>query len=471
VNSLKTAVRPLIRALAIIALIGGFGLRAAQAQHPSWLNSAVIYGVNPEIFSTSGLKGVTGQIPRLKKLGVNVIWLMPIYVRGRAVPGHPWFNSPYCIANYKDVDPSLGTLDDLATLISEAHKSGMKVILDAVCNHTSFDNGLIKTHPEYYVHKDGNSSDPATVANVIGLNDVAQLNFTNPATRRYLASMLGWWLKNYHVDGFRFDYADAPKGKDSRIPADFWVWLRPQLEQVKSDILMLGEEQSINLAMNPFELDYGWNDYGYGTLSALNHRLDATTLEYQWRWPYTINVTAPRGMMHLNLQDDWDLDRDVVVYGGAPQAMASAVYNLTADGVPLVYNGMEVGNTNGGVNSHVQIEWKGPNAGTFYPLYCELLALRNHSHGALQQGETRWLANTAPHDVSTYLRGAPGNQYLIEINTAAAPVNGNVSGLPSGNWVDVTPSATHGAHGHATPSRFSLPAYGFAIYHQGKYAS
>ena len=451
-------------ALCALTLAGQCNAQNA-APHPSWLNSAVIYGVNPEIFSTDGIKGVTAQIPRLKKLGINVVWLMPIYVRGRQMPGHPWFNSPYCIANYEDVDPSLGTLDDVKALVDKAHRSGMKVILDAVCNHTSFDNDLIHTHPEYYVHTDSNASDPSTVANVKGLNDVAQLNFANPATREYLASMLGWWLKNYDVDGFRFDYADAPKGKDASVPADFWKWLRPQIERVKPDILMLGEEEDVNLAMSPFELDYGWNDYGYGTLSALTHKLDATTLEYQWRWPYTVKSVSPKGMMHLNVQDDWDFDRDVVVYGGAAQAMAAAVYNLTADGVPLVYNGMEVGNANGGVNSHTQIDWEGRNAATFEPLYRQLLALRNHSNGALQQGPTQWLTNSAAHDVSTYLRGAPGNQYLIEINTADAPVSGTVNGVPSGRWVDVTPRDDHGS---GVPAAYSLPAYGFAIYHQGK---
>ena len=206
----------------------------------------------------------------------------------------------------------------------------------------------------------------------------------------------------------------------------------------------------------------------FRNLYALIHRLDATTLEYQWRWPYTINVTSPKGMMHLNLQDDWDLDRDVVLYGGAPQAMASAVYNLTADGVPLVYNGMEVGNANGGVNSHLQIEWKGPNADRFRSLYSQLLALRNNSHGALQQGKTQWLANTAPHDVSTYLRGTLGNEYLIEINTAAVPVRGTVVEVPNGKWTDVTPLGERRGRRVGHVASFSLPAYGYAIYRNSR---
>jgi len=441
------------------------GARPACAQHPSWLSSAVIYGVNPEIFSTHGLKGITAQIPRLKRLGVNVIWLMPFYVRGNPVTGHPWFNSPYCIADYEAVDPRFGTSADLSALLAKAHDNGMHVIIDAVCNHTSFDNPLIRQHPEYYVHTDNNPSNAASVANVKGLNDVAQLNFANPATRRYLTSMLSWWLTMFHIDGFRFDYADYPIGPGADIPADFWRQLRPDLEQVKPDILLLGEEEDANLAMRPFELDYGWNAYGCGTLSALTHRLDATTLEYQWRWPYTIDVTPPRGMMHLNVQDDWDFDRDIIRYGGAPQAMAAAVYDLTIDGVPLVYNGMEAGNSNGGVNSHVQIDWAGPNARSFNQFYTQLLGLRNHSQGALQQAQTIWLKNSAQGQVAMYQRGPSDNAYLIEINTSARAVRGTIASSTGGNWREVTPDGAPGGRSHPAPPEFVLQAYDFAIFH------
>lgn len=451
-------------ALVLTAVLSAGGSGAARADHPSWVGSAVIYCVNPEIFSTHGLKGVTAQIPRLKRLGVNVIWLMPFYARGEPTTGHPWFNSPYCIRDYESVDPRFGTLADFAALVAAAHRSGMHVIIDAVCNHTSFDNPLIRRHPEYYVHTDGNASNPDSVAHVKGLNDVAQLNFANPATRHYLTSMLSWWLTRYHIDGFRFDYADYPIGRNSDIPADFWRQLRPDLERVKYDILMLGEEEDVNLAMRPFEVDYGWNAYGYGTLSALTHRLDATTLEYQWRWPYTINVTSPPGMMHLNIQDDWDFNRDVITYGGNAQAIAASVYNLTINGAPLIYNGMEVGNSNGGVNSHAQINWNGPNARQFSTFYSQLLALRNHSRGALQQGPTIWLKNSAPGKVASYCRGTGDNMYLVEINTSAGPVQGTLAAVPPGNWKDVTPDAAPGRRLHAAPSKFALIGYDFAVY-------
>ena len=441
--------------------------RQAEAQHPSWLNSAVIYGVNPEIFSTSGFSGVTSQITRLKNLGVNVIWLMPIYPRGVAVNGHPSFNSPYCIQNFQAVNPNFGTSADLTNLITTAHNNGMKVILDAVCNHTSWDNALITSHPEYYVHTDGNSTNVNSIAAVNGLSDVAQLNYGSSATVTYMTNVLKWWITTYNVDGFRFDYADYPVGSGASMPKSFWTSLRPALESVKSDILMLGEEQDVNLATTPFEVDYGWNMYSYGTLAALTHSLDATTLQYQWQWPYTINVAQPAGMKHMNIQDDWDLDRDVVKYGGNAQAMAAAAFDFTIDGIPLLYNGMEAANNNGGVNSHTQINWSGSAATTFATFYTRLLALRNGSAGALQQGGTTWVTNSAPSQVSSYYRGSSGNEYLVEINTAAGTVTGTLSPPGSGTWTDVTPPGAPGGTTHTAPPNFSLQGYDFAIFHRG----
>ena len=443
----------------------------ARAQHPSWINSAVIYCVNPEIFSTTGFAGVTGQLSRLQSLGVNVIWIQPCYPRGVTGPaGHTPFNSPYCIKDYTTVNPNFGTEADLTTLVSTAHSKGMKVILDAVINHTSYDNALCTQHPEWYLHTDGNLTNVNSIQCVnygtsSPMTDIAQLNYTNTSLQAYITSMLQSWITRFGIDGFRFDMADNPFGSTRLVPQSYWNSVRTALEGTKSDILMLGEEEDSQLATSPFELDYGWNMLYYGIRSAFTTANNASTLSYQWTYPYTSGFTSPAGMMRMNIQDDWDLDRDIVTLGGYPQAMAAAVFNFTIDGVPLVYNGMEAANNSGGVNPHIQVNWTGTNSAQFNTFYTQMIALRNGSGGALQQGTLTWLTNSSAQ-VVTYDRTGGGNEYIVEINTNGTAASGTITG-PTGTWTEVTPAGAPGGQTHVAPPSFNLAAYDFAIFKKG----
>jgi len=447
--------------------------RPAEAQHPTWINSAVIYDVQPEIFSPSGnFAGVTAQITRLHNMGVNVLWIEPFTQRGQPVTvagvAHPAFNSMYCVHDYYSINPNYGTATDLTNLITAAHNAGMKVIFDEVINHTSWDNALITAHPEYYLHSDGNSTNVASIEVVNQgtsqpLNDIAQLNYANTATQTYITTMLKSMITTYNIDGFRFDMADNPTGPTRLIPKSYWQTLRTSLEATKNDILMLGEEEAVDIATQPFELDYGWNMLFYGTRAAFTQTNNASTLQYQWTNPYTINNTSPAGMLHMNIGDDWDTDRDVITYGGYPQAMAAATFNFTIDGVPLMYNGMEVANNNGGINSHTQINWGGANSTQFTNFYNQLLALRNGSGGALQQGTLTWVTNSSAA-VTSYDRTGGGNEYLVEINTNGGAVSGTISPPAGGAWVDVTPVGSPGGQAHTLPPNMNLTGYDFAVF-------
>jgi len=457
--------------LAAISILPFTAPRPAQAQHPSWINSAVIYCVNPEIFSTSGFAGVTAQLSRLQTLGVNVIWIQPCYPRGVTGPaGHTPFNSPYCIKDFTTVNANFGTEADLTTLVNTAHSKGMKVILDAVINHTSYDNALCTQHPEWYLHTDGNLTNVNSIQCVnygtsSPMTDIAQLNYTNTSLQSYITSMLQSWITRFGIDGFRFDMADNPFGSSRLIPQSYWNSLRTALEGSKSDILMLGEEEDSQLATSPFELDYGWNMLYYGIRSAFTTANNASTLSYQWQYPYTSGYTSPAGMMRMNIQDDWDLDRDIVTLGGYPQAMAAAVFNFTIDGVPLVYNGMETANNSGGVNPHSQVNWSGTNSAAFTTFYTQMIALRNNSGGALQQGTLTWLTNSSAA-VATYDRTGGGNEYIVEINTNGSAASGTITG-PTGTWTEVTPAGAPGGQSHVAPPSFNLAPYDFAIFKKG----
>jgi len=473
--------RTTLLACAMMVLACAFGsLPAARAQSPSWLSNAVIYCVNPEIFSLNGIKGVTAQLPRLQKLGVNVIWLMPIYPRGNPITvggvSRPAFESPYDIQNFEGIDPAEGTGTDLTNLITSAHNLGMKVILDLALNCTSWDNPLVTQHPEYYIHTDGNNSNLGSIQTGWGNeNDVAQLNLTgSSAAQSYVQGVCTWWMSNYGVDGFRFDSADNPSGSTRSFPASLANSIRTAMNGVNSSSMMLGEEEIVDLALNPYDLDYSWNMWWYGVLSAFGQGNGASTLQYQWTNPYTSSNTSPSGMLHMNMQDNWDLfstsnntARDIKMLGGYPQAMAAAVFNCTISGVPLIYNGMEVANITGytSANTHAQIDWAGVNSNAFNTFYQQLLALRNNSGGALQQGTTTWVSNSSSV-VSSCDRTGGGQEYLIEINTSTSAFSGTISAPAGGAWIEVTPAGAPGGQSHTNPGtgNFSLAGDDFAIF-------
>ncbi len=435
---------------------------AAQgsSSHPSWLNSSVIYCVYPEIFSSSGFAGVTAQLNRIHGLGVNVIWLMPVTPVGQPYNGHPAFDSPYAVHDYYAVNPTYGSSSDLQNLINTAHGLGMKVILDEVLNHTSWDNVLTTQHPEYYRHSDGNAYNVGSEEVAFNFNDVAQLDYSNQSYGlwTYMDTMLNSWITTYGVDGFRFDTADDPFGSSRNIPKAFWQQLRTSLEATKPDILMLGEEEDADLALAPFELDYGWNLQSALVQAATSGN---STAGLQSTWQSQVS-NFPSGMLHMSLTQDWDLGEDLQVYGGVPNTLDAAVFNYTLNGVPLMFNGEEVGNDNSANNTHTVIDWNSPNAATFTSFYKDVIALRN-GNPALQQGSLTWVTNSASSQVATLDRVSGTTEFLVEINFSGSALSGTVNAT-AGGWADVTPSGSPGGKGHTAPGYFSLQGHDFAIF-------
>ena len=398
--------------LAVIAsLLPCLATRPALAQTPASLNTAIIYGVHPRIFSAGGnLAGVSAQLSRLKSLGVTVVWLMPITPIGQATGIHPTVNSPYCVRDFYAINPSYGSGSDLTNLVNTVHSLGMKVILDEVLNDTAWDNALITQHPEYYVHSDGNPYNPNSIVQAFNYADVAQLNYatTQYGMQTYMTTMLKYWMTTYNVDGFRFDTADDPAGAHATIPAWFWQSVQSALQGVNPNVLLLGEEEDPNLDSNPFALDYGWNLYD-ALLSGFTGG-SASGVQSAWQGQTT---GFPVGTLHMNLQDNWDKARDVNVFGGLAAAKAAAAFNFTITGVPLLYNGMEVANNVGGVNTSSLINWSAPT--DFPAFYASLIGLRS-GHYALQQGSLSWPSNSASGQVLAYDRTAAGEEFLCEVN-------------------------------------------------------
>ncbi len=439
---------------------------AAPATGPAaapWPASSVIYTLYPEIFSPSGnFAGVTAQLPRLKALGITDVWIMPVTPVGQPIAGHGAFNSPYCVHDFYGINPKYGTEADLHTLIDTAHKMGMRVLLDEVLNHTSWDNPLITQHPEFYVHSDGNPKNSASIVQAFSYSDVAQLDYANADLRAYMTKMLQSWITQYKVDGFRFDSANNPDGANRKIPADFWQQLGVSLRQTKPDVLLLGECETPDLALKPFALDYAWRMYDPGGHGALKRAADGgDASEVQTTWDSQV-ADFPAGMKHMSVQDDWDTPRDVNSFGGKAGAQAVAAFNFTNTGVPLVYNGMEIANAAEGVNPHKPIVWASGDP-AFQAFYKSLIALRRSST-AFQTGTMTWLPNSASAKVLTYTRTGGGTEFLMTINLTPTAASGKINVALGTGWKAVPLAGTKTTVPAGAPPQFSLPPRSFAIY-------
>ena len=388
---------------------------------PAWLKSGTIYQVFVRSFSPSGdLNGVTARLDDLHKLGVNILWLMPIHPDGQ-VKKKGSLGSPYAVRDYYAIDPALGTKDDLHRLVAEAHKRQMKVIIDMVASHTAWDS-VMMAHPEYYKKdKEGHVTSP------YDWTDVAALDYSNPKLRRYMTDVLLSWVKGFDLDGYRCDAA-------GEVPTDFWEEARKELEQLKPDIMMLAEASKPELLRSAFDIDYAWpmlhtvDDIEMNGEPATRIR---DTMEQQ-------DALFPRGALHMRMSDDHDELRAVTRYGFRGAIAASALM-FTLNGTPLIYNGMEVGDDTQSSAPALfepqKIFWGAEKWHPGYPRFYAMMSALRREHPALQQGATIWLHNTDEQHVVTYLRRAGSEEFLIAVNLSNTPFRGSVEA--AGNWKEV----------------------------------
>ena len=431
---------------------GETGVAAATARSgPDWLRAGTIYEVFPRDFSPRGdLDGVTAQLDRLKDLGVTIVWTMPIHPIGeKARKGV--YGSPYSIRDFYAVDASYGTLDDYRRLVSEAHQRGMKVIMDLVANHTAWDS-VMRQHDEFYKH----DAQGKVIAPEPDWSDVAGLNYRNQALRQYMIAMLKFWVQTCDVDGFRCDSA-------AMVPTEFWEQARAALVAVKPDIMMLAEASKPELLTNAFDIDYSWPLMG-----ALNHVLahNAPASEIRKCWDENLRE-FPQGALHLRISDDHDEVRAVNQYGLHPALAASALM-FTLDGVPLLYNGMEIGDTGesagGSLFEKLPIAWSSPDRPALAQTYHDLIQLR-HQYAALRASRVDWLPNSDERNVVTFLRADDKDELLVVINFSGRPVAGTVDLKSADGFAPVNISGMKITSNTALPA-FHLSAFEWGIYHR-----
>ncbi len=448
---MNKAIRVLTITLVSIILVQPI-LAEQPAAHSvaDWIKSAVIYEVNPRTFSPTGdFRGIEQRLDYLKDLGVTVVWIMPIHPIGQAKK-KGGIGSPYAVQDYYAINPAYGTDRDLKQLVKAAHQRGLKVIIDIVANHTAWDSVLMK-HPEFYKkNAQGNIIPPNP-----DWSDVAGLDYRNPQLRSYMMAMLKYWLKEVDLDGFRCDVA-------GEVPTDFWENVRAELAKIKPDIIMIAEANKPELLTRAFDLDYAWPFHRTMT-DVLENGMPAQAIMFDWQQEHD---RYPKGALEMRFSDNHDEKRAIARFGERG-ALASSALVFTMDGVPMLYNGMEVGDTTESgapaLFEKLPVFWSiAERRSNFLPFYKQLIAMRK-THPALQQGETEWLRNGAPERVLTFLRRGAGEEYFVAINVSNQAYAG-VADAPRGEYVDETPGIEASARNRTMPPVLILNAWDFRIY-------
>jgi cyclomaltodextrinase / maltogenic alpha-amylase / neopullulanase len=444
----------------------GSGTMEDSLVHPDWSKNVTMYEVNLRQHTAEGtMKAFTKDIPRLKNLGVDVLWLMPIHPIGdvnrkggenannyQVEPGSSSPGSPYSVSDYYAVNPEFGTLQDLKALVDVAHEEGMKVILDWVANHTAFDSKWTFTNLEYFALDSADNLQPP-----LGTDwwDVTQLDWANGSDNGLYSAMedaLLYWVREANIDGYRCDVAMF-------VPTEFWNRARRALEREKADIFMLAEAEMPEHHDRAFDMSYGWHAHHvFNQVARGEFPLDSLRAYHAHEQEH-----FPREayrMMFVTNHDENSWNGTIAERMGS-NADAMTVLAATWMGVPLIYSGQEAG-----LNKRLRffekdtVSWAGL-AGhedfyrTLNRLHHEEEALWNGANGAVAEE----LITSFPEDVYAYRRVKGESEVLVALNFSKDTRRLN---LPSDEATHEVVLAADGAASEGG-GNWSISAHGYLI--------
>ena len=369
-----------------------------------------MYQVNPRVFAPEkSLNAVAARIDSIRELGVNMMWVMPIYPIG-VEKGK---NSPYCISDYKAIAPEFGTIDDFKNLTRICHDYGMGIILDWVANHTAWDHPWIKEHPEWYTRDE--KADTIICPQPWNWEDVADLNYDNKDMREAMIDAMKFWIVEIGIDGFRCDVADG-------VPADFWKDAIDQLRAAAGErkIVMLAEGKNVdNFTIGGFDMNYGW-DYKDELVKVwkgapASDLIKADKAEYD---------SLPAGKVKMRFTTNHDHATEAapcVEFTNERGAMAAYVASIFPHGGALIYGSQEVEYPEA-INffKYVAVDWTAnPN---IYKEYKELIGLYNE-YPSLRKGQMK--AYEDP-DVFIFEKSDGDERFLVLVNVRNEQKTANI---------------------------------------------
>ena len=435
---------------------------SAQLVHPKWAQNAVVYEINVRQFSESGkIPAVIDQLERLKGLGVDILWLMPLHPIGEENRKGS-LGSYYSVKDYKAFNPEFGTEGEFEMFVQKAHQLGFKVIIDWVANHTAWDHEWVKKHPDWYVRDAAGK-----IQTPYDWTDVAKLNYASKPMRNAMTEAMKHWVTKYNIDGFRCDVAFL-------VPVDFWNENRKALEKIKPMYMLAEMEANNDINKTPaayytyaFNAGYAWTFMGasadlsagkktvadfktimqknYAELPSNVHKMFFLTNHDENTWNATI---------HERYSENW-------------KSIAAMVYTLPQS-LPLMYTGEEAG-----LARRLKFFEKDPikytewNDTTRYSFYRSLINL-HHTQPALQNNQAGSkfeefnLIDENSGMVYAYKRTLGKSEVIVIINLAQESAHFNIDGLkidPT-KYKSIASSEIEAFHFN---EQIEMPGYSFVI--------
>ncbi len=381
-----------------------------------WVKDAVIYEVYLRSFSKEGtFKALEARISELQKLGINIILLMPIHPIGE-LNRRGTLGSPFAVKDFYAVNAEYGTLDDFTSLVNTVHRQGMKIIIGLVANQAAWDSQLLMEHPDWFVHNE----EGAIISPHPELIDVAKLDYNQHEPRKYMVTMMKYWVKELGVDGFKCYGAES-------IPTDFWNVARKELDKIKP-VVMISDGALPEYHLTAFDVTSSWNVYSILTnmmsdhtpVLALNDSLKNELYKF------------PKGSLHLRFITSYNMnveDIPAVDKFGPQGAKAIAVLMFTIPGVPLIYNGEETGNRKL-LDLFHKVEMGSTRGLNYYELYEQLSGFRRN-HPALRNGSYMHMTNSESANVFSFVRSSGTDSVIVIINFAKEKKEINLQ-IPAG---------------------------------------
>ena len=429
----------------------------------------VIYEMNVGSFTQAGtLAAARQRLDELKTLGVDIVWLMPIYPRGGGI------NSPYAPTNYQQVNPAYGTVNDLRAFVSAAHNLNMQVWLDWVPNHTATNADWVTTHPEYY---GWNGQQEFRHPNNYG--DVWQLNYYKSELVTAMNDALKYWIDQADIDGYRCDYISSPQ-----IPASYWTEAIRLIKNYKpgKTITFLGEadiaQDVSRLKTVGFDYDYAWAfqsslaNYGSTGVYAAPLKTNADKM-----LSAASGVSFGRLLYVTNHDQNWNESRQTLTdkYGANRYPLTVLAYTLY--GMPLIYNGQEVGG-NQALNyfTDTKINWTAKDDKMRNSIRT-LTALKHAVPALGDKVGVNWVTVSAgSSNVLAFTRKSGNSEVLVVLNMATTATNATLTGLTAGAWSlwlnseTIAQGVSRKQQTLSATQTISLDAKGYRVYVKGNYS-
>jgi glycosidase len=429
---------------------------------PPWLTRGVIYQVWLRSFTSEGtLRAAEKRLASVADLGATVIYLGPVCLQDADMRQEFWSvrqkasgtnnpRNPYRIADYNRIDPEYGTDADLRSFIATAHKLNLRVLIDLVYFHCGPTSVLVE-QPDFIV-RDA-SGKPLT-----GEWHFPRLNFASPRLREYLWANMEQWVKDFDADGFRCDVADA-------VPLDFWEEARRRLDRLRPDLVILAEGQRKADQLKAFDLNYNF-DWHRAALAVVRSGQPASSLRALWQ---KMADVRPRGARFIRYTENHDIVNDMEraeVVCGERGAAALAVVHFTLDGVPLLYNGQEIGDTSPqSIFARWPVAWQTaclPKPQAKYAFFRKLCQLRR-TEPALTTSDVVWLNHNQPDTVLAFLRSTSREWIVAVTNLSNRKIDVQIE-LPRGAPTPFAPLLVDRAGATVIDKKLSVKLDGFGYF-------